>query len=79
VTGCETSALRAGGNEAVELVVVPGVDHSFPPVFGEPVRRAWDRISLARMSRAVSPVALRALSSWASRVLSATVPPTGCA
>jgi pimeloyl-ACP methyl ester carboxylesterase len=62
-------ALKEFGNEDVELVIVPGVDHSFQPVVSDPVQRAWDRFTLATMSRPVSPVALRALAEWAQRVL----------
>jgi pimeloyl-ACP methyl ester carboxylesterase len=68
-------ALRAAGNGDVDLVIIPGVDHSFQPVVGDPLTRAWDRISGATMGRPVSPHALRAISSWAARVLNATVPP----
>jgi pimeloyl-ACP methyl ester carboxylesterase len=62
-------ALREYGNADVELVIVPGVDHSFQPVVSDPGQRAWDRFTLAPMSRPVSTVALRALGDWAARVL----------
>jgi pimeloyl-ACP methyl ester carboxylesterase len=62
-------ALREFGNDDVELVIVPGVDHSFQPVVRDPRERAWDRFTLAPMSRPVSPVALRALGDWAERAL----------
>lgn len=68
-------ALRDAGNGDVELVIVPGVDHSFQPVWGDPVSRAWDRVSNATFGRPVSPVALGAISRWATRVLRASVPP----
>lgn len=62
-------ALREAGNDDVELVIVPRVDHSFQPVVPDPAQRAWDRFTLATMARPVSPVALRALGEWAARVL----------
>lgn len=62
-------ALREAGNQHVDLVIVPGVDHSFQPVARDPLERVWDRFSLATMGRPVSPVALRALGDWAARVL----------
>ena len=62
-------ALRAAGNSAVELLIIPGVDHSFQPVDPDPARRVWDRISLATFGRPVSPLALAALSGWARRAL----------
>lgn len=62
-------ALREAGNTDVDLVIVPGVDHSFQPVARDPLERAWDRFSLATMARPVSPIALRALGEWAARVL----------
>jgi fermentation-respiration switch protein FrsA (DUF1100 family) len=62
-------ALREFGNADVDLVIVPGVDHSFQPVVRDPRQRAWDRFTLAPMARPVSPVALRALGDWAARVL----------
>jgi hypothetical protein len=55
----------------VDLVIIPGVDHSFQPVFGDPLSRVWDRLTLATMARPVSPLALRAISTWATRVLCA--------
>lgn len=67
--------LRDAGNRDVELVIIPAVDHSFQPVVRDPVARIWDRVTLATFARPVSPLALRAISSWAARVLDATVPP----
>lgn len=64
-------ALREAGNANVDLVIVPGVDHSFQPVAHDRSERAWDRFSLATMGRPVSPVALQALGEWAARVLRA--------
>lgn len=62
-------ALRHAGNEAVDLVIIPGVDHSFQPVSADRARRVWDRVSLETFGRPVSPLALDAISSWAVRVL----------
>lgn len=62
-------ALRTGGNEAVDLVIAPGVDHSFQPVAPDPASRVWDRVSLATFGRPVSPLALEVTSNWAARVL----------
>lgn len=59
----------------VDLVVIPGVDHSFQPVAGDMATRMWDRFTLATMGRPVSPLAMRAVACWAARVLGAEVPP----
>ncbi len=68
-------ALREAGNGDVDLVIVPGVDHSFQPVARDPFERVWDRLTLATMARPVSALALGALGSWAERVLHAGVSP----
>ena len=68
-------ALREAGNSDVDLVIVPGVDHSFQPVARDPLQRAWDRFSLATMARPVSPIALRTLGEWAARVLQVSAAP----
>jgi uncharacterized protein len=68
-------ALRAAGNDQVELVIIPGVDHSFQPLEGDAMRRVWDRLTLATMGRPVSALAIGAVTSWATRVLRATTPP----
>jgi len=70
-------ALREAGNSDVDLVIVPGVDHSFQPVAHDPLERAWDRFSLATMARPVSPTALRVLGDWAARVLQVSALPDG--
>lgn len=62
-------ALRAAGNGAVDLVIIPNVDHSFQPVAPDPTQRVWDRVSLATFGRPVSPLALSELSGWARRIL----------
>jgi pimeloyl-ACP methyl ester carboxylesterase len=62
-------ALREAGNDAVELVILPGLDHSFQPVSAGGVQRVWDRVSLASFGRPVSPLALDAITGWAVRTL----------
>jgi pimeloyl-ACP methyl ester carboxylesterase len=69
-------ALRGAGNEHVELVILPGLDHSFQPLEGDAMQRLWDRFTHATMGRPVSPLALQVIGSWAARVLCATVPPS---
>ncbi|MFN0094117.1 MAG: alpha/beta hydrolase family protein [Dehalococcoidia bacterium] len=64
-------ALRAVPNDDVTLVIVPGVDHSYQPVDPDPIRRLWDRVTLATFARPVSPLARSAFSSWCSRTLGA--------
>jgi pimeloyl-ACP methyl ester carboxylesterase len=68
-------ALREVGNEHVDLVVVPGVDHNYQVVAPEPVRRMWERVTFLSQGNVVSPTALQALSGWAARVMSAKTPP----
>ena len=68
-------ALRQAGNDHVDLVIVPGLDHSFQPVADDLATRMWDRFTLATMGRPVSPLAIRAVATWAARVLGAEVPP----
>jgi pimeloyl-ACP methyl ester carboxylesterase len=68
-------ALRQAGNNEVDLVIIPGVDHSFQPVARDNATRMWDRFTLATMSRPVSPLAMRVVARWAARVLVAEVPP----
>ncbi len=63
-------ALRAAGNDAVDLEILPGLDHSFQPVAADPAQRIWDRVSLASFGRPVSPAALDAVARWATRTLS---------
>ena len=66
--------LRAAGNEAIELVIVPGVDHSFQPVSDDPAQRIWDRVSLESFARPVSGFALDALAGWAARTVGDSAP-----
>lgn len=70
-------ALRAAGNDDVELVIIPGVDHSFQPISRDPRQRVWERVSLETFGRPVSPLALEAISAWAVRVLEADRVPVG--
>lgn len=68
-------ALRKAGNDRVDLIIIPGLDHSFQPVEGDLPKRMWDRFTLATMGRPISPLAIGAVTSWAARVLHAEVPP----
>ena len=68
-------ALRDAGNDQVDLVIIPGLDHSFQPVASDIATRMWDRFTLATMGRPVSPLAIRTVARWAARVLEAEVPP----
>ena len=63
-------ALRAAGNDDVELHIVPGVEHYFNPVSPDPSRRIWERVSLEALRRPMDRRALEVLSTWAGRVLS---------
>jgi len=67
-------ALRKAGNDQVDLVIIPGLDHSFQPVEGDMPKRMWDRFTLATMGRPVSSIAIGAVTSWAARVLHADLP-----
>lgn len=64
-------ALRQVGNEQVELVIVPGVDHNYQLAAEDPTERMWQRVTFQSQGNPLSPVALDALSSWAARVLHA--------
>ena len=70
-------ALKAAGNEDVDLVIVPGVDHSFQPVHRDPRQRTWERMTLATMARPVSPLALDVIADWTLRVLRPVEPANG--
>ena len=58
--------LRGAGNDAVQLTVLPGLDHYFNPVVGDPV---WNRVSLEGLHRPMAPEALDVIERWAVRVL----------
>ena len=68
--------LREAGNDRVELVIIPGLDHNYQPVPDDLVERVWERVTFASQGHPVSPLALRAIASWAGRVLDAEIPPT---
>ena len=67
--------LREAGNDRVELVILPGLDHNYQPVAADLVERVWERVTFASQAHPVSPLALEAIASWAARVLRAEVPP----
>ena len=58
--------LRQAGNDAVQLTVLPGLDHYFNPVVGDPV---WNRVSLEGLRRPMAPEALDVMERWAVAVL----------
>jgi pimeloyl-ACP methyl ester carboxylesterase len=62
-------ALRAAGNDAVQLAVLPGLDHYFNPVAADPTERVWERVSLEGLRRPMAPEALDTIADWAVRVL----------
>jgi pimeloyl-ACP methyl ester carboxylesterase len=61
-------ALRRAGNDDVELVVLPGLDHYFNPVGPDPI---WERVSLEGLRRPMSPAALDVIRRWAVRLFRA--------
>jgi alpha-beta hydrolase superfamily lysophospholipase len=61
--------LRQVGNERVELVIIPGLDHNYQVVADDPIQRVWERVTFRSQANPVSPLALEALSSWAERVM----------
>lgn len=63
-------ALRRAGNDDVELVVLPGLEHYFVRVAVDPARRVWERVTQQTMTRPMAPAALDAISRWTVRVLS---------
>ena len=65
---------REAGNDRVELVIIPGLDHNYQPVPDDLVERVWERVTFASQGHPVSPLALEAVASWAVRVLKAEVP-----
>jgi dipeptidyl aminopeptidase/acylaminoacyl peptidase len=69
-------ALRAAGNEDVQLAVLPGLDHYFNPTPSDPDERVWERVSLTSLRRPIAPEALDVIAGWAVRVLTpVTWPP----
>jgi acetyl esterase/lipase len=57
--------LRAHGNDAVQLSVLPGLDHYFNPVPANPALRIWNRVSLEGLRRPMAPEALDVMERWA--------------
>jgi len=64
-------ALRSAGNDSVQLVVLPGLDHYFNPTSPDPDQRVWERVSLVGLRRPMAPEALDVIAGWAARVLRA--------
>jgi uncharacterized protein len=58
--------LRQAGNDDVQLTVLPGLDHYFNPVEGDPI---WNRVSLEGLRRPMAPEALHVMERWAVQVL----------
>jgi pimeloyl-ACP methyl ester carboxylesterase len=58
--------LRQAGNHDVQLAVLPGLDHYFNPVVGDPI---WNRVSLEGLRRPMAPEALDVIERWAVQVL----------
>lgn len=65
------ATLRAAGNDDVELVVLPGLEHYFCATPQDPLQRIWERISRESVLPPMAPEALEAISRWARRVLGA--------
>jgi pimeloyl-ACP methyl ester carboxylesterase len=61
--------LRGAGNDAVQLTVLPGLDHYFNPVPADPVLQVWNRVSLEGLRRPMAPEALDVMEGWAVRTL----------
>lgn len=61
--------LRQAGNDAVQLTVLPGLDHYFNPVPADPALRVWNRVSLEGLRRPMAAEALDVIERWAVRVL----------
>jgi uncharacterized protein len=62
-------ALRRAGNDDVQLVVLPGLEHYFVPVAADPAQRVWERVTQETMSRAMASQALDTIAGWAVRAL----------
>ena len=63
--------LRTAGNDDVELVIVPGLEHYFCPVSPDSARRVWERISQEAIRRPMARQALDVIARWAVRALRA--------
>lgn len=61
--------LRDAGNDRVQLVVLPGLDHYFNPTSPDPLERVWERVSLEGLRRPMAPAALDAIAGWVVQTL----------
>ncbi len=57
--------LRNAGNDAVDLVILPGLEHYYCPTPPDPQRRIWERISRDAIMPPMAPEALDAIGRWA--------------
>lgn len=63
------AVLRDAGNDGVELVVLPGLEHYFCPTPADPLQRVWERISRGSVLPPMAAEALDAIARWAGRTL----------
>lgn len=61
--------LREAGNDDVELVILPGLEHYFCPVPRDPGQRVWERITRDAIRKPMAPLALRVIAAWTERTL----------
>ncbi len=61
--------LRDAGNDDVELVILPGLEHYFCPTPPDPEQRIWERITRESVLPPMAPGALDAIARWAVRTL----------
>jgi alpha-beta hydrolase superfamily lysophospholipase len=61
--------LRDAGNDDVELVILPGLEHYFCPTPRDPAQRIWERISRESVAPRMAEEALDVISRWAVRTL----------
>jgi hypothetical protein len=64
--------LSMSGNEDVEVLIVPQIDHHFQAVSADRLQRVWDCVSHESLDRPLSPIALDGLAAWAKRALEFT-------
>lgn len=62
--------LREAGNDDVELIVLPGLEHYFCPTPPDRRQRIWERITRDSVLPPMAPEALDAIARWAGRTLS---------
>jgi pimeloyl-ACP methyl ester carboxylesterase len=67
-------ALRAAGNDEVDLLILAGLEHYFCPVSPDPALRIWERVSLEAIRRPMAAAALDAIAHWAARTLASVGP-----